>query len=169
MDLYFENTLDIYIPLEIINEIISRLPLTYLPILSQTNRFFLKEVHKRIKRITNDKDFEQACLDGDYVSLSKIFVSGQGPEVNWVEGLYMACKGGQKELVRFLVDIKKIDNYFLYGLCGAYKGGQIELANFIKKNVIEKECLELLGLSSSTPTAGTDICDLCQKSVNDHL
>lgn len=62
-----------YIPSEMIMEIVNRIPKKYYVKVSLINKVFYKKVQKRILNIKSKNQFKKACRAGDYSSLSKLF------------------------------------------------------------------------------------------------
>lgn len=125
-----------YIPIEIINEIISRIPIKKLYKATLINRFFRDASYKRISPIRTSEAFNKACLTGDYLSLSTFLPFKSNVKVSWDNGLMKACEGGHFELARFLMEKKVITiRGYNKGLIKAGLNGHLELVKLMIEGI----------------------------------
>lgn len=79
-----------------------------------------------------DEGFYEACFGG-HLGLVQLIdekrsALGVGPEIDYEMGLYAACRGARHAIVRYLIDVKMVDDAFGLGLEGACRGGHVDVA-----------------------------------------
>lgn len=110
------------LPSEIINEILLKVDKPTLYYASQVCRQWRTLSLRQVKIITTVKDFDDAFMEGDRLSVVK-----SKYDRKWIySGLCRVCEGGHKELAEFLI-AKRADNWNV-GLYSACERGHKELA-----------------------------------------
>ena len=129
------------LPQEIVNEIISFVPLIDLFRVSKVSHLFQSLAYKRRTNIYNEFQYEEAAKKGDILSLLNC------PLLYWHYGLHSACEGGYMEMVQFMIsktrshlaiELREVgkqntENHWNSGLYGACSGGHMDIVQLMIK------------------------------------
>ncbi len=113
------------LPFELIDEIVDRLGRSDYIHTSLVNKIFRSFSLLKIKLITTQVEFDDACRTGDLLSI----VSSPYEEYDWNNGLYNACQSGHMPIVELLIS-KGANNWNL-GLYGACRGGHMPIVELL--------------------------------------
>ncbi len=113
------------LPSELIGEIVDRLGRSDYIHTSLVNKTFRSFSLLKIKLITTQSEFEDACWAGDLLSI----VSSPYQKYVWNLGLYHACQGGHMPIVGLM--ISKGANDWNFGLYRACQGGHMSIVELM--------------------------------------
>ncbi len=113
------------LPADVIGEIVDRLERSDYIHTSLVNKTFRRFSLLKVKVITTQDEFTDACLNGDLLSI----VSSPYGQYNWNFGLFDACRGGHLNIVGLM--ISKGANNWNRGLYDACRGGHLNIVELL--------------------------------------